>query len=114
VTLACAAGRMDAALHRFSIWPRGGGWGAAGEGRRRAGEDKCENQLGTCTRTAILRMPEQARSTLYVYAWLALACSALPRGLLGGIYLSHTCSAIPYPSGEVILSSRASASLCAR
>jgi hypothetical protein len=42
--LAYVAGRMDAAPHRLSRRPLGGGRGAAGEGRRRAGEDECEHR----------------------------------------------------------------------
>ena len=68
MTLACAAGRNDTAVRRLSRGPRGGGWGAAGEGRRRGGEVYCENQLGACTYTAIHKMPEQARSAYYVSA----------------------------------------------
>jgi hypothetical protein len=36
--LACAAGRRYATPRRLSIRPRGGSWGAAGEGRQCAGE----------------------------------------------------------------------------
>ena len=68
VTLACAAGRMDATPLRFSRGARGGGCCAAGEGRRRGGEDECENQLGTCARTAIYTIPKKARSAFYVSA----------------------------------------------
>jgi hypothetical protein len=36
--LACATGRTNASLRRLVERSPGGGWGAAGEGRRRGGE----------------------------------------------------------------------------
>jgi hypothetical protein len=96
VTLAVAADRSDVALRRLSRGPRGGGWGAAGEGRRRGGEDECESQLGTFARTAIHKMPEQARRACYVSALLALAFLPLPPELLDGIiFLTRTSSLLP-------------------
>jgi hypothetical protein len=108
MTVACAAGGMDAALHRLTKWPRGGGWGAAGEGRRRGGEDECESQLGTCARTAIRKMPVPILPVLLGGVSISLS-HALPYSYLSGvsIFLTH---ALPYPylSGVLLFSPRIS------
>jgi hypothetical protein len=44
LSLSHAAVRGDAAPRRLSKRPLGGGCGAAGEGRRRGGEDECEHR----------------------------------------------------------------------
>jgi hypothetical protein len=64
---------MDPALHRLSRGPRGGGWGAAGEGRRRGGEGECESQLGTCARTAPGRCLSFSHARFYLSGVLLLS-----------------------------------------
>ena len=96
-----AAGRTDAASRRLSRGPRGGGWGAAGEGRRRGCEGECENQSGTCTRTAIDKMPEQARRAcvLYVCPTRSSFAPPSPRALGRCRSLTQTRTSIHVPCG---------------